>query len=260
MGPVLKVRAGDVLHLENVTFSEADPQKPQDGGAAPGVKVAAVTDKRPMGVTMLSFGNVVMVTSEAGFRRLAASIGLPADYISRRTLLITPDDQRVESALNEMFGITRNVGVYNASSGARYQRSMGTLMRVFVYGFITLISLICIANIFNTVSTNVALRRKEFAMLRSVGMTPKGFNRMIRFESIFYGLSSLLWGLPLSVAVAYIIYRLQNPVVRTAFSLPWGSYAFAVGAIFLVVFATMLYSSHRFKRENIIEALREENL
>lgn len=262
MGPVLKVRQGDTLHLEKVTSSEADPgqQAPQDGGAAPSVTVAAVTDKRPMGMTMLPFGYVAMVTGKAGFSRLVASLGLPADYISRRTLLMAPEDQRVESALNEMFDVTRTVGVYNASSGARYQRSMGTLTRVFVYGFITLISLICIANIFNTVSTNVALRRKEFAMLRSVGMTPKGFSRMIRFESVFYGLSSLLWGLPLSVAVAYIIYRLQNPVVRTAFSLPWGSYAFAMGAIFVVVFATMLYSSRRFKRENIIEALREENL
>ncbi len=262
MGPVLKVRAGDTLQLPNVGPGTAGPgqQELQDEGALSGVMVAAVTDKRPMGVTMLPFGNVVMVTSEAGFSRLAASLGIPADYISRRTFLIAPNDQRVESAVNEMFGETRNVGVYNASSGARYQRNMGTLMRVFVYGFISLISLICIANIFNTVSTNVALRRKEFAMLRSVGMTPEGFNRMIRFESIFYGLNSLLWGLPLSISVSYIIYRLQNPVVRTAFSLPWGSYAFAVGAIFAVVFATMLYSSHRFKRENIIEALREENL
>ena len=36
-------------------------------------------------------------------------------------------------------------------------------------------SLVAVANIFNTISTNLFLRRREFAMLRSAGITQKGF-------------------------------------------------------------------------------------
>jgi len=81
------------------------------------------------------------------------------------------------------------------------------IMSVFTYGFIALITLISIANIFNTISTSIALRKRSFGMLKSVGMTPKGFNRMINYESIFYGIKSLLYGLPISFIMMYLIYK-----------------------------------------------------
>ena len=80
------------------------------------------------------------------------------------------------------------------------------VIAIFLYGFITLITLIGVTNIFNTISTNVALRRREFAMLKSVGLTPRGFNRMINYESIFYGLKALLYGLPVSVLISMWMY------------------------------------------------------
>ncbi len=253
VGGVLTAGAGDVLELR--VEMEGSPAR-----TAP-VTLVALTDQRPLGVPILDFATVSMVVSSADYDRLAADLGVRPERTTSRTCMTAEDDVKLENELNglaeQMF--SNRVFVNNFSSYACSQRNMGVFLGVFVYGFITLISLICIANIFNTVSTNVALRRKEFAMLRSVGMTPAGFSRMIRFESVFYGLKSLLYGLPTSVAVAYVLYRLQGPVVEAPFALPLGSYGFAIGLIFVIVFATMLYSSHRFKRENIIEALREEN-
>jgi putative ABC transport system permease protein len=141
---------------------------------------------------------------------------------------------------------------------ARSERNTETFLGVFVYGFIILISLICIANIINTVSTNIGLRRRELAMLRSVGMTPKGFNRMMRFESIFYGLKGLLWGLPISILIALLLFRMQINVLGMQFSLPWVSYIVAVFMILVIVLASMAYSTHRIKKENIIDELKQE--
>lgn len=57
-------------------------------------------------------------------------------------------------------------------SSIEMMNSTTLIMQVFLYGFITLMALISVANIFNTVSTSIDLRRKEFAMLKSVGVTP----------------------------------------------------------------------------------------
>ncbi len=262
MGSVLAVGRGDALELQNSEDLLRRDREQTGEVRSQKVSVAVLTDRRPMGVPLLDFSTVVIIVSDTGYERLAAALGIGPEAVSHRTFLEAPDDQRTETELSRIVESVpgSRVFLHNFSSYARSQRNLWVFLGVFVYGFITLISLICIANIFNTVSTNVALRRKEFAMLRSVGMTPSGFNRMIRFESVFYGLKSLLYGLPASVAVAYAIYRLQGPVVEAPFALPLGSYGFAIGLIFVIVFATMLYSSHRFKRENIIEALREENL
>ena len=83
-----------------------------------------------------------------------------------------------------------------------------TLVGIFLYGFIIVISLIGITNIFNTITTNMELRKQEFAMLKSVGMTTKEFNRMIRLESLFMGVKSLFFGIPIGIALSYIIYHI----------------------------------------------------
>ena len=139
-------------------------------------------------------------------------------------------------------------------------RSIVTIVRVFAYGFIVLISLIAAANVFNTVSTNIALRRREFAMLESVGMTAGGFDRMMGFECILYGTRALILGIPVSVGISYLIHLSVSEGYRLRFELPWGAIAVAVFSVFIVVFSTMLYSMRKIKRANTVESLKNENL
>ena len=150
--------------------------------------------------------------------------------------------------------------VYNIQSMMQTNRNLLLIVDVFSYGFIILISLISVANVFNTISTNVSLRRREFAMLKSVGMTPGGFNRMINFECLFYGLKALLFGLPVSVFVCWLISEAVGQGVALGFQLPWSAFIIAIAAVFLVVFVTMMYAMSKVRRENIVDALKNENL
>lgn len=146
------------------------------------------------------------------------------------------------------------------AENADTNRNFVIIIQVFSYGFIALISLIAAANVFNTISTNIHLRRREFAMLKSVGMTSKGFNRMMNFECLLYGTKALLFGLPVSVAVTYLIYLTASSGYTTGFYMPWYSIGIAVLSVFAVVFATMMYSMHKIKKDNPIDALKAENL
>lgn len=139
-------------------------------------------------------------------------------------------------------------------------RAMMTVVNVFSYGFITLISLIAAANVFNTISTNINLRRREFAMLKSIGMTPKAFSKMMNFECLLYGFKALLYGLPVSVFITWMIYCSVGQGLEMAFFIPWYSIVIAVGSVFLVVFITMLYSMKKVQKENTIDTLKNENL
>lgn len=153
------------------------------------------------------------------------------------------------------------VQIYNIQQEARANESVVTIMRVFIYGFIALITMISIANIFNTISTGVQLRRREFAMLKSMGMTQKSFLKMISFESVFYGIRSLLFSLPISLAINYLLYKVMGNnfgmPLNTAFS--WQAYLGVVVMIFLIVGTTLLYSVGKVKNDNIIETLKNED-
>lgn len=133
------------------------------------------------------------------------------------------------------------------------------IMEVFIYGFIALMTLISVANIFNTVSTSIDLRRKEFAMLKSVGVTPKGSKRMLRFESLFYGLKALVYGLPLGALAAFVMQKtLAEGDFTIAFHLNGWVYFGVTAAVFCIVGMSMLYSTAKVKKDSIIETLKSE--
>lgn len=140
-------------------------------------------------------------------------------------------------------------------------RSLMLMINVFSYGFIILISLICAANVFNTISTNIALRRRDFGMLRSVGMKTKELYRMMNFECVIYGIRSLLFGLPISLLISWAIQKsTMEELFDAAFTIPWAAAMIAVVSVFLVVFTSMLYAVTKLRKDNPIDALRAENL
>ncbi|MGM9522957.1 MAG: ABC transporter permease [Faecousia sp.] len=174
------------------------------------------------------------------------------------------DNDTAQASLAEVFaahGVSyRRNRLYNALDEQRTANNMLTVVRVFSYGFITLISLICVANVFNTISTNIALRRRDFAMLRSVGMTRGGLNGMVCFECGLYGFRALLIGLPLSAALTYLLYRAAAGMYyNNDFHLSWSSVLIASLSVILVVFVSMMYAMRKVKKDNPIDALKEEN-
>ncbi len=68
------------------------------------------------------------------------------------------------------------------------------------------------------------------------------------------------YGLPVSFLMTWIIYHTISNGLDTEFFIPWYSIAIAVGSVFLVVFATMLYSMGKIKKENTIDVLKNENV
>lgn len=221
------------------------------------VEVAALTDQLPLGIQPSGGGlNVInIIVSQKVMDQLTAEMN-ENDFST--LYLKSKDPIATQQAIEEMK--ENGISIYNVFQRRQEEAQMIMLISVFTYGFIALITSISIANIFNTISTSISLRKREFAMLKSIGMTPKGFNKMINYESIFYGIKSLLYGLPISVLVMYLIHRSLMNSFNYKFTLPWDSIVYVIIAVFLLVSSAMLYSSSKVKKENIIDALKQESI
>ena len=134
------------------------------------------------------------------------------------------------------------------------------IMKVFIYGFVSLITLIAVINIINSISNSMNERKTEFAMLKSVGVTPKGFKKMIYVESLRYGAKSLVWSLPISIGLhALMYYALSNAEgTQIPFSTNWQYYLSAILAVFVIILLSLLYSADKIKDDNIIENLKQD--
>ena len=153
-----------------------------------------------------------------------------------------------------------NYNLFNAARAFELYRNIDFIIDIFTWVFVFMISLIAVANVFNTISTGIRLRRRELAMLRSVGMSDKGFNRMMRFECAFYGMRTLFVGIPISLFLSWLIHTVIISVEERdmAFTLPWGALGFSIFEVFGIVFITMAYATGKIRKENIIDALRDE--
>ncbi len=220
------------------------------------IEIAALTDQYPMGIRTLGLGGLNIIVSEQVMDQLTRDH--KTNTIQTYLYLNSSDPMATQQEIEELK--ENNIYVVNKYQQRQKEEQMIMLMSVFTYGFIALITLISIANIFNTISTSISLRKREFAMLKSVGMTPKGFNKMINYESIFYGMKSLLYGLPISVVVMYLIHKGLGNSFTYEFSLPWLSIGYVIVAVFIIVISAMLYASSKVKKENIIDALKQENI
>lgn len=229
------------------------------------MEISAVTGSYPLGVPTTipyrGFNVVVIVVSEPVFEKIISSLdeNIPGHNVFSPLYIQSGNPSELAG---EIRYLAPNESLYldDTSLTAESMRRTRLVVSIFLYGFVILITLIGVTNIFNTISTNVALRRREFAMFKSVGLTPRGFNKMINYESIFYGLKALLYGLPAGILVSIWLYNSFGHAFQFAFTLPWTEIAVCSVAVLAIVSATMLHASARLKNENIIDALKEENL
>lgn len=245
------IKAGDFVDI-----------KLTDGNRTEKVKIAAVAKKDPLGLELIEMP-VLMVTenyaknhnlelmpgnSDRPNYNMFADTDEPAEiikYIEEKA----KDDERYVSVFTE-----------NVSQSLKMMNNMYLLVAIFLYGFIAVITLIGMTNVFNTISANMALRSSEFASLKSIGMTTREFNRMIRLESLMYSLKALIIGVPLGLGLSWLFYKAMSSEFDLGYIFPIDSIIIAVLAVALLIFIVMKYSVSLVSKQNIIETIRSDTV
>lgn len=154
-----------------------------------------------------------------------------------------------------------NVNYTNIKESMKQANNLILVVKILMYGFISLVTLIGVTSVFNTISTSMALRKREFAVLRSIGLTNRGFNKILFFESLFFGMKSLIFAIPVSIGITVLIhYTLADMVSISTIIIPWKYIIISIVSVFVIVLLTMMYSTSKIKKHNIIEQIREENI
>jgi putative ABC transport system permease protein len=228
------------------------------------LKVSSVFDEIPKSAdSVIGEGTIFgqgLIIGEQGV--ISPQLGEHECYItlyantSNHTLLTNRIESMPSTGDSESY-----ISIFDYEENVRQFNAVMLIVGIFVYGFIGVISLIGMTNIFNTISTNMQLRSKEFASLKSIGMTKKEFNRMIRLESLMYGIKSLLIGIPLGVLGVFAIFSaFSNGNVPMSFVFPWKAILISIAVVFIVVWLIMKYSISKVNKQNIIETIRNDNI
>lgn len=215
--------------------------------------VAAAVEILPFGTTAQR-NNILFVFPESSLENIVG------ERFNPTLVFDAPQHSRVKKAMAlklEQLGFSSYI--YNIGQENEMLTAALTIVNVFIYGFITLISLIAAANVFNTISTNIALRRREFAVMSSVGLTHRGLGKIMACECILYGAKALLPALPVSLAVSRVFRKVINIGYNVGYILPVGGMAASGLCVFVIVAASMAYGAAKLKKRDVVSSLRNEN-
>ena len=161
----------------------------------------------------------------------------------------------------KMFG---NIVIVDVTRISQNFKLLAEISQILIYGFIIVLSLIGVTNIFNVVSSNMKLRKSDFATLKSIGITNKEFNKMIIYESMMYSLKSLIIGIVISLGISYLIYKTIYDQLskedKVFYQLPYQGIIISILVVFVIILVTMRYSIKKIDEDNIIETIRNENI
>lgn len=220
------------------------------------IEILARTEEIPAGVNILYNQDAFIIVSEDFINKVGyKSIALYSNSNDAYKL-----DEEIKQYKQENNITDNTIQTFNMEESARAENAIVLVISIFLYGFIGVITLIGITNIFNTITTNMNLRKKEFAMLKSIGMTKKEFNRMIRLESIFYGLKSLIIGIPIGIILSYGMYTVFRTNMEMEYVLPYKSIVISIIFVAVIIGIIMKYSMSKINKQNVIETIRNDNI
>lgn len=249
-------KAGDILTYQagNTGRGQStDNNRQSDDTTFYDIKIVALSNERPFGYDNAYTSYGYLIVSDDYMNRIDTK------NIDSTLLNINCDDpDKAQDILVNEFNIGQNY-IVNAAQERRNDEKLILTMKIFLYGFIAIVSLIGITNIFNTVTTGMELRGKEFAMLQSIGMTKREFDKMIRLESVFYGSKALIIGVVSGTVLSYIIYMAAGES-QLRYTLPLPAIFIAVVVVIILLLGIMKYSIVQIRKQNIIETIRNENI
>lgn len=232
------------------------------------VTIAGVTDKVPIGYK--GYGNTTLLfMNQKGFESLWAdgkSNELKPGHASYSAYVVAENADEYQDTFEKETEENPEYSqisfyVSNLDKEMRDEKSLFTLLGVFAYGLIVVIALIGITNIINTLSTGMELRSREFATLRSIGMTDKQFVGMVRLESVFISVKALAIGVPLGILISYLLCVMMNRMDDAIiYEPPYKAIILCILVVIMLIYAIMKLSMTKLRHNNIIETIKNENL
>ena len=251
-GPLADIKVGDEIDLQydafkKVKFGEGKVQK---------VKVMAIVNSEPFDYWGPLDGLKIITTEEMGKKLAEGKETKLADL--NIVLKDIKNEEAGKIGIENTIKSNSSLTVINNIDNNRKEKSYILMTKTLLYGFVLVVSLIGSVNIINTLTTNIILRKREFATLKSIGLTQKGLKKMIVLEGLLYGIVGTIYGSIIGCGISFMMFKAMGGFREMGWIVPWDAIAIAAVAAIVISYISVLSPLSRIKKENLIESVRED--
>lgn len=222
------------------------------------IEVGAIAETRPVCVDSSGTLQLILPSSAIGLSANSGYLRASMSFDTGGDAARATDVQEAVEDIAENYP-ELDITYLNAAQGKLQARLMVTTVNTFIYCFAVITGLIAVANVFNTLANALILRRREFAMLKSIGMGNRAFRRMIAYECASYALRGFVIGFVLAVFASFGLYQSMALSYSTyEFQLPWLQIGISAAIVLVVILVSVAYALARTRAASVVEALRAE--
>ncbi len=251
-GPIMNLKPGDEIHLQLFEYKD---EYEFGKGKLNKVKVLAVLEDAPLNFRGNESGLKIITTEEVAKKLGSEQLDPVALNVQLKDVKLEDEAKR---AIVNIISDEGNLILINRIDMNRSNNAVIIMVKILLYGFVIVVSLIGSVNIINTLTTNIILRRREFAALKSIGLTQRGLRKIISLEGILYGIMGSFYGSIAGLLLSYTLYRGVSDVREQIFKIPYDAIAIAASGAIIIGYLSVLAPLRRMKKDNLVEAVREE--
>lgn len=259
IGPVSNIKVGDEIPIEYRKPSKDGTYAAFGKDNVKKVKVMAILREDPFNSDMFNIpeNGLKFITTESIMKSL---INVKTINTTRLNIVIDniKNEEYVNTELESIIKPYPSLAVINEIDMNRNQKSSGLMIEILLYGFVIVVSLISSVNIVNTLTTNIILRRREFATLKSIGLTQRGLRKIIVLEGLFYGIMGAFYGSIIGSGISYALFRGLSGIREFAWRIPWNAILIASLCAIAIGYLSVLSPLSRINKDNLIDTIREE--
>lgn len=253
-GPIADIKVGDEIDVQYDASKTGKFDKINREFVK--VKVMAILEREPFNFRGDTEGLKIITTEEMGKKLIDSKDIKPTNL--NIVLKDVKNEDAGKKAIEAAIKSNASFLVINNIDSNRKDKSSILMVQILLYGFVLVVSLIGSVNIINTLTTNIILRKKEFATLKSIGLTQKGLKKMIVLEGLLYGIVGAIYGCIIGCGISFLLYKSMGGFREFGWMVPWKAIGIAATASIVIGYISVLSPLSRIKKENLIEAVRED--
>lgn len=244
---VTNYKVGDEIEIKTESEGVSEYKK---------VKIAGIADKSILTDEYNDNAGIIMITTPEVYKYVTGNDNISHIFIIAKSWV---SHTEITDYLKQLQKNNAAYGYTDNDKAAKENKDSKIILSILLYGFIFVVVIIGCLNISNTISTNLILRVKEFAVLKALGMTQKAVKKMILLEGLLYGIVSALYGTIIGTIIYYIIFKTLAGVSEVAWIIPWKDIIVAAAGSILITFIWSLMAIRKISFGIIADDLKTDN-
>lgn len=247
--------------IESLVFSEY-------GGHDLNIDILFKTSEKPWDGFYINNYNLNLIVPKEALNKMMEGFNLPGDFSHSEFIKLLVEEKDIETVKEEIKEVSKyylpesDYYIWDKISYEIEKENSMKVLYLMAFAFVLFMGIIGVSNSYSSINNNLSNRRREFAMLKSMGMTKDGLKKMLRLEGVYYSIYPFIYSIPICSIILIGIAKIDRVfgVRDLLFYLDYKTLLIYIIIIVISIYSAYYFGIRKIEKDEIVDVLRDESI